>query len=297
MWFLLAGWIFSTTRATEGPAVTMAAVQIGPGDGYTAAGGGEPTPAVYRKLATMTRQAADQGASMVVWGEVVLPFDPRTDRREFVQKLARETGTYIQTGWSVGAPDPTASNMTGLWDPDGRLVGVYYKIHPVILDNEAFVQPQRYPVFDTAFGTVGMIICFDFSFEDPTRNMVENGAQIMTASVGDWTNFAATRIQTVQIRAAENRVSFVKGENFNGSAMVDATGTVLADADMGPDGGQKLLTAAVPLGPRGAWYTSTGPLVGYLCVLVLVIRIVAQIRLRIRDGRWDPTAVSNVSGP
>ena len=279
-WLVVGAVIFGQVRSTEGPSVRVAAIQPGPGMGYDAAGIGVDTPELRAKLVEMTKQAAAQGAQLAVWGEQVLKFDPRTDPNLFVQETARQTGMYIQTGWSVGEL-PLASNMTGLWDPQGDLVGIYYKIDPVIIGNEDFVQPVRYPVFETSLGTIAMIICFDFSFEEPTRQMVNGGAQLMGASVGDWSVFAPMRIETVQLRAAENRVPFVKSELINASAIVDATGTIVSSADMGPDGGEALLVADVPLGPRGAPYTSLGPLFGYLCVLLLVGRIALQVRLEV----------------
>ncbi|MEI2729072.1 MAG: nitrilase-related carbon-nitrogen hydrolase [Candidatus Nanopelagicales bacterium] len=290
VWFISAGWLFidTTSGANGAPKTKVATVQIGPGDGYTADGAGTPTASLEPHLAAMTKQAAAQGAEFAVWGEDILHYDPRTDPRKFVQNVAKENKIYIQTGFTVGQPDPAASNLTGLWDPNGDLVGVYYKIHPVILDNEEFVQPHRYPVFDVSFGTVGMLICFDFSFEDTSRYLVQNGAQMLSASVADWTNFGSTRIQTTQIRAAENRVSFVKGEQYNASALIEPTGAVLADADMGPDGGEKLLVGELPMGPRGALYTSWGPIFGYLCVVGVLVRIWIQIRLRIKQGKEIP---------
>ena len=283
-WLVSAAVIFGQVRSTEGPTVRVAAVQPGPGMGYDSAGNGADTPELRAKLVEMTQRAAAQGAQLSVWGEHLLTFDPRTDPNRLVQETARQTGMYIETGWSVGEL-PTASNLTGLWDPRGQLVGIYYKIHPVIMDNEDFVQPVRYPVFDTSLGTIGMIICFDFSFEEPTRQMVNGGARLMGAAVGDWSMFAPMRIETVQLRAAENRVPFVKSELINASAIVDATGTVVSSADEGPDGGEALLVADVGLGPRGAPYTSLGPLFGYLCVLLLAARIVLQVRLEILARR------------
>ena len=88
----------------------------------------------------------------------------------------------------------------------------------------------------------------------------------------DWTNLASTRIQTTQIRAAENR-SLCRGEQYNASALIEPTGAVLADADMGPDGGEKLFVGELPMGPRGALYTSWGPIFGYLCVVGVLVRI------------------------
>ncbi len=286
-WVVAGAVIFGQVRSSEGPVVRVAAIQPGAGMGYDSAGDGAETPELKAKLVEMTKEAAARGAQLAVWGEHLLTFDPRTDPSRFVQETARQTGMYIETGWSVGDL-PLASNMTGLWDPQGQLVGIYYKIHPVIMDNEDFVQPVRYPVFDTSIGTIGMIICFDFSFEEPTRQMVNGGAQLMSAAVGDWSKFAPMRIETVQLRAAENRVPFVKSELINASAIVDATGSVVASADVGPDGGEAILVADVALGPRGAPYTALGPLFGYLCVLLLAARVVLQARLEILARRRPP---------
>lgn len=277
-WFIAAAVLFTQTRSQQGEPAKVAAIQIGPTDGFNEAGWGPGNDQLEPDLAQLTEDAARQGAKYVVWGEIILNYDPREDKTQFVQKVARDNGVYLQTGFTVGT-GPTASNIVGLWDPQGKFVGLYYKIHPVILDGEDFVQPKRYPVFDTSIGTVGMLICFDFSFEDPTRYMVAGGANIMSASVGDWTNFAPTRIATVQIRAAENRVPFIKGEDFNGSALIDATGKVLASADPGPDGGKAVLVGDIQPGPRNAIYTTIGPVFGYLCVLGLILRIIAQIVL------------------
>lgn len=297
LWVVVSVGMFSSTRSAleNQPKARIAAIQQGPGLGIDSAGWGQPTQALYDKLAQMTREAAKQGAQMAVWGEVVLYFDPRVTNPDFIPSLARETGMYIQTGWTVGAPDPEASNMAGLWAPDGQLVGVYNKIHPVLLDGEAFDQPVSYPVFNTDFGTIGMIICFDMSFETPSRLMTAGGAQIITSSTSDWTAIGPSRLETVVMRAVENRVSYVKDESLNGSGIVDASGTVLAKSFLGPDGGEAIVIADVPLGTRDAPYTQLGPVFGWVCVVGLVVRIWGQGRLwrrARREGKQAPPATS-----
>lgn len=278
LWVGSSLFIFRQVRDSMGPTVRVAAIQFGPGDGYDAAGDGAETPELLARLVEYVKQAKVEGAELAVLGEHLVTFDPRTDPDELIPRLARETQMYIQIGWSVGEL-PTATNVTGLWAPDGSHVGEYNKIHPVVLDNEDFVQPVRFPVFDTALGSIGLIICFDFSFEEPTRLMVRGGAELMSAAVGDWSIYAPMRIPTVALRAAENRVPFVKAEIINASAIVDATGSVVAQATQRPDGGPAVLVADVALGPRGAPYTFLGPVFGYLCVVLLAVRIVAQVRL------------------
>lgn len=277
-WVVVGVLVFAQVQATQGPPVRVAAIQVGPGLGIDPSGLGSDTPQLREALVRMTKDAAAQGAKLAVWGERILSFDPRKDPDRFVQRTARDTGLFLVVGWTEGT-GWAASNVVGLWDPDGDLVGIYYKIHPVIMAGEGFEQPVRYPVFDTALGPISMIICFDFSFEAPARQMANGGARLMAAAVEDWSGYAPMRIATVSLRAAENRVPFVKSEVLNASAVVDATGTVLASADMGWEGGQALLVVDVPLGPIDAPYSNLGPLFGYLCVFILAMRILFQVRL------------------
>jgi apolipoprotein N-acyltransferase len=283
-WVVAGALIFMLVTTTQGPPVRVAAIQVGPGLGIDAAGVGADTPESRAVLARMSKEAAARGAKLAVWGEHILGWDPRKDPEQFVQRTARETGMYLVVGWSEGE-GWTASNVVGLWDPKGDLVGVYYKIHPVIMAGEGFEQPIRYPVFETDLGPISMIICFDFSFEAPARQMANGGARLMAAAVEDWSGFAPMRIATVSLRAAENRVPFIKSEVLNASAIVDATGTVLAKADMGWEGGQALLVADVPLGPIDAPFSNLGPLFGYLCVFLLAMRVLFQVRLEWIDRR------------
>lgn len=82
-------------------------------------------------------------------------------------------------------------NSSLLIDRQGRIAGVYHKIHPTkteILTNQAFkgggVTPGALdqPVVQTEFGKVGMQICYDANWRDGWDNLKRQGAELVLFS-------------------------------------------------------------------------------------------------------------------
>ena len=86
-------------------------------------------------------------------------------------------------GWGIGSFDKRFSERTGYrwlastrcqvrprpptwqaWAPNGTLLGIYYKVHPVPAMGEWFNTPESYRTYYTDIGPLSMIICFDFDF-------------------------------------------------------------------------------------------------------------------------------------
>ena len=282
VWVLVSVGLFFNTRASFGPTARIAAIEVGTGTGFDAAGIGTFNPAVKVVFERLSRQAATEGAKLLVWPELGLNFDPRASDTEWIPGLARETRTYIQASWWLEDADGTQHNVVGLWAPDGHLMGTYNKVHPVPVAGEWFRQQESYPVFETAVGRIGMVICFDASFYDTTRNLAINGAQIVTSSNGNWRDAALNRMATARFRAVENNVGFVKEELITGAALIDPAGSVLAVSSSG--GGEEFPSAYVigdlPQGQGHTLYDGIGDFFGLLCVLGLAVRVYFQIRVR-----------------
>ena len=71
-------------------------------------------------------------------------------------------------------------NSAPLFDRDGKLVGVYDKnmLFDPELDNGTS-PGVGYPVFETDFGKVGIIICYDSWFPEPARLLGYKGAELL----------------------------------------------------------------------------------------------------------------------
>ena len=68
-------------------------------------------------------------------------------------------------------------NTAALVGPDGRFVGKYRKVCLPRTEYLAGITPGgEYPVFQTRFGKLGMMICYDVSFPEVARGLANNGA-------------------------------------------------------------------------------------------------------------------------
>ena len=78
-------------------------------------------------------------------------------------------------------------NTSLLIDRSGNIAGKYRKTHLSLNEYEQGISPgDELPVFDTDFGKVGMLICWDMYFPEPARIMAMKGAElILVSTVGD----------------------------------------------------------------------------------------------------------------
>ena len=120
--------------------------------------------------------------------EVAVPFDDTI--RDALGSKAREHHTYVVFGGvflddlATGA----CSNAAIVIDRQGREVGRYVKVHPVLdrvgpdgkIVLEGGVQPGRdYNVFDLDFGRVGLQICYDVEYSEGWQRLAERGAELV----------------------------------------------------------------------------------------------------------------------
>lgn len=95
-------------------------------------------------------------------------------------------------------------NTGVLLGPDGALVGRYRKVTLPRTEIEAGVSPgTEYPVFDTAVGRIGIMICYDGFFPEPARQLAMRGAEIIAFPV------AGCNPMLAAARACENHVFLV----------------------------------------------------------------------------------------
>ena len=75
---------------------------------------------------------------------------------------------------------PRPQHTSALIGPDGKLVGKYRKVTLPRGEIEAGITPGHdYPVFDTRFGKVGMMICYDGFFPEVARALTIKGAEVI----------------------------------------------------------------------------------------------------------------------
>ena len=99
-----------------------------------------------------------------------------------IGEKARQLGTYA-TAPILRQSGGVVHNSLVLLGRAGRPVGVYDKVHPVMMRDgslEFGIAPGReFPVFDLDFGRVGMQICWDVGFADGWQALANQDAELV----------------------------------------------------------------------------------------------------------------------
>lgn len=139
-------------------------------------------------------------------------------------ELARRLRAYVVAG-IIERDGATLYNTALLIGRDGSLVGKYRKTHLPREEVEGGLTPgDSYPVFDTDFGRLGLLICWDVQFPEPARALALQGAEMIALPIAGGSDILT------RARAIENHLFLVSSSYDMRSFVVDPTGGVLAEA-------------------------------------------------------------------
>jgi len=206
------------------------------------------------RFARLVEEAAAKGADIVClpegitlvgnglkYADVAEPIPgPST---EFLGALAKRlrvwlvAGIYERTGARI-------YNTAVLIGRDGALAGRYRKMSLPDEEIEGGITPgSDTPVFQTDFGRVGLMICWDSSYPEVAAALARRGAEVLFLPI--WGGVE----ELVQARAIENQAYVVaSGYDFR-SGIFDREGKRIADAKGDPD----VVVATVDLAQPTVW--------------------------------------------
>ncbi len=112
--------------------------------------------------------------------------------------------------------------------PDGDLIGTYNKVHLRGEERIIFRSGYKFPVFETAFGTVGLLAGWDQMFPEAARSLVLDGAELILVSAAwdaevqeVWSVVNRARaVENSVFVAAANRVGTEPSYQFAGESLV-----------------------------------------------------------------------------
>ncbi|MGB7157005.1 MAG: carbon-nitrogen hydrolase family protein [Tepidisphaeraceae bacterium] len=143
---------------------------------------------------------------------------------EFLGKVAARNNAYLVAGL-LERDGKGAYNTSVLIDRDGKLLGKYRKVClPTSEYNGGLAPGDAYPVFDTDFGRIGMMICWDVSYPEVARELAAAGAEMILMPI--W----GGNETLCRARAIENQVPLVISSYDLRSAIYDQAGEAKAQA-------------------------------------------------------------------
>jgi predicted amidohydrolase len=134
---------------------------------------------------------------------------------------ARKYGVYLVAGL-IERDAHAAYNTSVLIDRHGNVAGKYRKVYLPREEIEGGLTPgSGCPVFDTDFGKIGMMVCWDAEYTDAARALAVQGAEIILVPA------AGGYLTLLRARALENHLYVVSSGFDVESAIIDPTGEVL----------------------------------------------------------------------
>lgn len=97
-----------------------------------------------------------------------------------LRSVARKLGIYIIAPVAMAdGPARQMENAAVLINDDGEIQGKYCKNHLFGAESQFFTRTGEYPVFDTKYGKIGIMICADNNHPEPARMLALKGAEIV----------------------------------------------------------------------------------------------------------------------
>jgi predicted amidohydrolase len=143
-----------------------------------------------------------------------------------VARWARQSGAWVVLGCMRHAPEQGGvCNSALIYDRQGRLAGVYDKVHCQNHDRK-FVAGSQLPVFDGDFGKFAVMICADRRWPETVRTLALRGARIIfNPTYGMCGQF---NTQMMRVRSYESEV-FIAFTHPKHSLITDPRGEVVCD--------------------------------------------------------------------
>ena len=213
----------------------------------------------FEKTVQMIKKAALNGADLICFPEIQLtPFFPQYENRDvsayimnehsqYVTKICevcRESGIYAVPNFYM-EENSKKYDMSLLIDDKGLVIGKQKMVHVAQCENfyecDYYTPSEEgFQVFETKFGKIGIVVCFDRHYPESIRTEALRGAELIIIPTANTTAEPSELFQwEVKVQAFQNSVNIAmcnrvgKEENmfFSGESIVcDYNGNTVAIA-------------------------------------------------------------------
>jgi predicted amidohydrolase len=211
-----------------------------------------------RMISMIQRICSEQPTNLIVFPELAvsgyecgLNFTRLSERVtghavSFLAGKAAEFSVYLSFGMPVKERvESILYNSVVMIGPDGEFLGDYRKLHLRGEERLAFRPGYRMPIFETAFGQVGVMAGWDLAFPEVARSLTLDGADLLlvcaaweSASMDEWRAYTVARAcENAVFVAAANRVGDEPSYSFGGeSTLIGPRGQVHTALDEAVEG-------------------------------------------------------------
>jgi apolipoprotein N-acyltransferase len=256
---------------------------------------------IVERYRSLTLQAVNEGAELVVWPESATPFyfDEEPVGQDLVRGLVQSTGVPLLFGTDeVERSSPTRYfNSAFMLDSGGATAAVYRKMHLVpfgeyvpFKDLLFFVKPLVEAVSDFTPGAyvtmlpvkghmVSTAICYEITYPSLMREGVRQGSELLTTITNDaWYGESSAPFQHFEMaamRAIEQGRYLVRAANTGITGIVDPYGRVLAHTPLGQT---MVVVGEARFVQAKTLYATMGDRVAHAAIALTALALLASLR-------------------
>lgn len=252
-----------------------------------------------------TLEAAEKGATIVVWPESAFPYQVSESNSMglLCSNLAKQAGVTILVGAFTKNDDGQELNSLICVLPDGSFHETVYSkqrlvpfgefvpmreffstvvppLAELVMTDDDFAPGEGPNIISTSGIDIGGLVCFDSIYEELTRQSVLSGAQIICLGTNDaWFSRSAARYihnSQAQLRAIESGRYIARAANTGASMIINSKGEIISELEPLTDG---VLVEDICVNDNLTLYTR----IGNLCVYLMIAFLVAVAGFSVAD--------------
>lgn len=233
-----------------------------------------------------TSEAATNGAKIIVWSEVALVLNHNKIGTliEKVVTICKQNQAYVLLAFleedTSGSPKPF-NNKNVLVTPNGDIGWEYLKVHlapsevPIVNSGEG-----KIPFFDTEYGRIGSVICYDLDFPNYIHQASKNDIDIMLVPSFDWETFAELHNKMARFESLQSGFSIIRSNGKGYNLVQNSKGDIVSIMNTF-ETNLKILYGDLPIQQSTTVYSQIGNLFMFLCLgLLLYFVVIALLQRR-----------------
>lgn len=197
----------------------------------------------------LIEEAAQKGADLAVTSETVNAYLSLGDTRYIYSETledatvkrfsetAKRHKMHIVAGLALNI-EGKPYNCAVLFGETGEIIGIHKKVHLPAGEELHFEHGDKFEVFTTKFGKIGMLVCWDLQFPESARELALGDCDLICCPTYGWENiYGLSRAYENSVYIAAGMSSYPGGKSEEElSCIVDNMGKILVKVPNGEEG-------------------------------------------------------------
>jgi apolipoprotein N-acyltransferase len=228
---------------------------------------------IQAELMNLSQKAADFGAKFIFLHEASLMVLKEDEQKLISEACTLSKNRNIYLGLSLFTVTEKFPEEPGeakiIWiNPKGNVIWDFHKAYPTPSD-PIEAGDKKIKTFDSPFGTISSVICFDMDFPSFINNAGKKHVDIMLVPANDWKDITPLHANMARLRAIENGFSLVRCTGHGLSLTTDYYGKTLCELDYYKTR-ENIMFSDVPIKGVNTIYARVGDWFAWLCIVGFV---------------------------